>query len=194
MSSFHILLAIYIYLCCSSATHYMLWTLWHQWGCQWWLQVSEGMPIFAALNMNLLYSEELVCQRCIREGLCSSDGDTEDRDMLERLRYWILLPDSWVTFQLSRGMRQRWISQSSALLSTAPPTGLRINAPFYPSAELGDASWAASPSTQVPHGSTQGKKTLQVQVVILMWTWTIKGESYELAWHKSNLSCSFALH
>lgn len=138
------------------------------------------------MNMNRPYSEEPACQRCIREGLCSSDGDTEDRDMLERLRYWILLPDSWVTFRLSRGMRQRWISQSSALLSSAPPTGLRINAPFYPSAER---------STQVQHGSTQEKKSYtSTSGYSHMWTWAIRGESYELAWYKSSSSCSFALH
>ena len=39
------------------------------------------------VNTNRSYSEQPDCQRCIREGLCSSDGDTEDRDMLERLRY-----------------------------------------------------------------------------------------------------------
>lgn len=40
-----------------------------------------------SVSMNRPYSEQPDCQRCIREGLCSSDGDTEDRDMLERLRY-----------------------------------------------------------------------------------------------------------
>lgn len=79
-------------------------------------------------------------------------GDTEDRDMLERLRYWILFPDSWVTFGLSRGTRHRWISQSSASLPGAPPTGLRINAPFYLCAEQGDSSQAASPSIQKTGG------------------------------------------
>lgn len=57
--------------------------------------------ILAAENMILSRSARPDCQRCIRKGLCSSDGDTEDRDMRERLRYWILLPDSWVTFWLS---------------------------------------------------------------------------------------------
>lgn len=132
--------------------------------------------------MNRPYSEEPDCQRCIREGLCSSDGDTEDRDMLERLRYWILLPDSWVTFQLSRGMRQRWISQSSALLSAAPPTGLRINAPFYLSAEQGDSSWTASPSIQVQCGDTQRKKETKKH----KWFFTCKLEQLggELKKHK----------
>lgn len=164
---------------CGSAAHYMPW---HQWGCQRWLLVSGRTWVFAAVNMNCPYSEEPACQRRIREGLCSSDGDTEDRDMLERLRYWILLPDSWVTFRLSRRMRQRWISQSSGLLSTAPPTGLRINAPFYPCAQQGDPSWTASPSIEVQQGATQEK------VAILIWSWVIKGELSELG------SCLVHLH
>lgn len=51
--------------------------------------------------------------------------------------------------------RQRWISQSSAFLSPAPPTELRINAPCCLSAEQGHSCWTASPSTQ-------GRDTLQV--------------------------------
>lgn len=186
----HYILVVRSVTCCGNATHYLSRISWRHWGCQRWLLVSETMWISAAVNMNRPYSAEPDCQKCIREGLCSSDGDTEDRDMLERLRYWILLPDSWVTFQLSRGTRQRWISQSSALLSAAPPTGLRINAPFYLSAEQGDSSWTASPSIRVQCGDTQKKKK---QPCSHKWFFTCKLEQLKENLKKST-ACLVYVH
>lgn len=142
--------------------------------------------------MNRPYGEEPDCQRCIREGIVSLWRG--HRGYCHARKVEVLNFTFWQLSDLSAlegGTRHRWILQSSALLSAAPPTGLRINAPLCWARRLELNCSTEHPSTVRP--CAREEAPLQVQVVILMWTRAIKGDSCELAWHMSKSSCSFAL-
>lgn len=106
-------------------------------------------------NMNrLTWRLRQLCQRCIRKGLCGPDGDTRRIETCsERLWYWILLPDSWVTFRLSGGGRgrdgfRRAVRLAALRRSSRWVKELMLHSAF--SAEQGDRSRAAWPSSRSP--------------------------------------------
>lgn len=132
---------------CSNAAHY----LWLCWGYQSWLSVFCSGEHESFMRRGVGLSEMHQRRDCV--------ALTGTQRIETCLKGWgiefYFLTAEW-PFGSQGGRDRDGFRSSSALLSAAPPTGLRINAPLYLSAEQGDSSWTAPPSAMQWY--TRGEK------------------------------------